>query len=137
VQLRVTDNNGATDTDTLLIEIRFADVAMVDDEGWPGISYLSLAIIGGNPAIAYQEGNADDLKYVRATDSTGDSWGTPVPIISIGNVGIDVSLQEVNGRPAIAYIDGGDDIRVAGRSPGSMAGQRSTPAARTGDPRCA
>ncbi len=62
----------------------------------------SLAVVNGNPAIAYAGAR---LSYVRASDADGIAWPTPVAIGSqpAGHP----SLAEVNGRPAIAYYDGG------------------------------
>lgn len=111
VQLRVTDNDGATDTDTLVIQIAFAEVTVVDSLNTPGQSYLSAAIINGNPAIAYKENTLDDLWYCRASNDSGSAWGTPVQILSTGNVGDDVFLAEVNSRPALVYIGSDDTLR--------------------------
>ena len=36
------------------------------------------AIVNGFPAICYQDNANNDVSYVRATDSTGSAWGTPV-----------------------------------------------------------
>ena len=65
----------------------------------------SSRVINGNPAISYTgsaPGNATALKYVRANDINGTSWGTPV--IVNNPIGSDVvSLQIVNGIPSISY----------------------------------
>jgi len=77
----------------------------VDSTGDVG-QYASLALVDGRPAIAYREGSPNyDLKYVRASDATGSSWGTPVTVDSTGSVGEYASLAVVYGRPAIAYRD--------------------------------
>jgi len=69
-------------------------------------SFTSLAVVSGYPAISYYaDGSADDLKYVRATDPEGSSWGTVVTIDNTGEVGLYTSLEVVNGRPAISYYD--------------------------------
>lgn len=83
----------------------------VDAPGLAGWN-TSLAVIGGRPAIAYYyAGNGEmtdstSLRFVRANDGYGGTWGNPV------NVDLDiiveyyaVSLCEVNGKPAIAYHD--------------------------------
>jgi hypothetical protein len=44
--------------------------------------YTSLAVVDGNPAISYYDNGSGDLKYVRATDSPGSSWGRPVTLDS-------------------------------------------------------
>jgi len=77
----------------------------VDDTGDVG-KYATMAIVDGRPAIAHKdETHTGDLKYVRAVDATGSSWGTPVTVDSAGNVGNWLSMAVVNGRPAIAYDD--------------------------------
>lgn len=46
-----------------------------------------------------------DLKYVRASDASGASWGTPVTVDSAGLVGRYTSLLVVSENPAISYWD--------------------------------
>ncbi|MFQ5858216.1 MAG: hypothetical protein ACE5LU_21645, partial [Anaerolineae bacterium] len=46
--------------------------------------YTSLAVVNANPAISYYDLTNGDLKYVRATDASGSSWGTPVTLDSTG-----------------------------------------------------
>lgn len=72
------------------------------------ITYTSLAVVAGNPAIAFRDNGDEDLYYVRALTSTGDSasdWDTDVPIHTANNVGEYPSLCVVNGSPAISYYD--------------------------------
>jgi hypothetical protein len=77
----------------------------VDSTGDVG-RYASLAVVDGRPAIAYYAGDSNqDLKYVRADDATGSSWGTPVTADSTGDVGQYAALAVIAGRPAIAYFD--------------------------------
>ncbi len=76
----------------------------VDSEGDVGIEGTSLAIVNGYPAIGYLDATNGDLKYVRATDASGSSWGTPQTVDSAG-VGGNASLAIVNGNPAISYVD--------------------------------
>lgn len=68
---------------------------------------LSVAIVNGNPAIAYTNGNAGfpsgGLMYVRANDPNGDTWGTPVLVDGTPDAGYGPMLKVVNGKPAIAY----------------------------------
>ena len=35
-----------------------------------------MAVVNGNPAISYYDNTNSDLKYVRASDTSGTSWGT-------------------------------------------------------------
>ena len=67
--------------------------------------YTSLAVVNGNPAISYYDATNHDLKYVRASDAGGTTWGTPVTVDSPGDVGQYTSLVVVNGNPAISYYD--------------------------------
>jgi hypothetical protein len=80
----------------------------VDSNGSAGL-YASLAVVDGQPAIAYWESGGLDLWYVRATDAAGSSWGTPVTVDSTGSVGWHASLAVVDGFPAIAYYDSGSN----------------------------
>jgi len=49
------------------------------------------------------------LRYIRATDTSGTIWGTPISVDAItrktGESGQANSMQVVNGNPAIAYSD--------------------------------
>jgi len=68
--------------------------------------YTSLAVIGGNPAIAYYDVTAADLKFVRATNADGTAWGSPVIVDgTTTSVGQYTSLAIINGNPAISYYD--------------------------------
>jgi len=63
----------------------------------------SLGVVNGRPAIAYF-GKAPDmkLKYVRAQDSIGSAWGTPV-IVDDNGWQNRITLTIVAGKPAVAY----------------------------------
>jgi hypothetical protein len=55
-----------------------------------------------------------ELRYSRATTSTGDSesdWSEPVVVWPDG--GLDIHLAEIAGRPAVAFIDSELDLRYA------------------------
>jgi hypothetical protein len=70
------------------------------DPGGEGPS--SLASISGNPALAYSPFSGP-LRYVRATDASGTSWGTPVTLVAGPTAA--ARLVEVAGNPAISYQD--------------------------------
>lgn len=77
----------------------------VDSNGFTGLD-TSLAVVDGNPAISYIGGSAEfDLRYVRADDASGTSWGTPVTVDGVGSSDSETSLAVVLGRPAISYRD--------------------------------
>ena len=65
----------------------------------------SLAVVDRRPAVAYYDDTNDDLKYVRARDAAGTTWGTPLTVDSAAYVVGHVSLAVVDGCPAVAYHD--------------------------------
>jgi uncharacterized delta-60 repeat protein len=65
----------------------------------------SAAVIDQYPAIAYYDLTNQDLKYVRALDARGTSWGPPVTVAGQGRTGRNPSLDIINGNPAITYHD--------------------------------
>lgn len=73
----------------------------VDNSG----GYTSMAIVNGNPAIAFYDEGAHDLRYVRAADNFGTAWGATKTPDSTGDTGLWTSLKVVDGFPAIAYYD--------------------------------
>lgn len=62
---------------------------------------LSMAIVDGNPAVAYRNSLGSSVRFQRADDAIGSTWGSPV-VPHPNNVG-QVSMAVVNGRPAIVY----------------------------------
>lgn len=85
--------------------------APVTIDGSGNGAYASLAIITdgtsaqGRPAVAYYDSIGQNLKYVRALNVTGSSWGTPRTVVSIGDVGRSAGLVLTDGVPGIAYHD--------------------------------
>lgn len=68
--------------------------------------YSSLKVIDGNPAISYLDVTNENLKYIRATDASGNSWFTTALVIDLtGDVGYFTCMQVINGNPAIGYYD--------------------------------
>ena len=83
-----------------------------------GGSNPDLAVIGGNPAVAYQDGDSSTLKYVRSSTVHGKApanWGAAVEVDNDFRAGEGSSLAEVQGKPAIAYQVAGsfDELRYA------------------------
>ncbi|GAA5141542.1 hypothetical protein GCM10023213_25840 [Prosthecobacter algae] len=68
-------------------------------------THSSMALVNGNPAIAYYDASTQDLKYVRAADARGNTWLPPVTLASRGDVGKYPSLSVINGTPAVSYYD--------------------------------
>ncbi len=68
----------------------------------------SLCVVNGNPAAAFAEDFAgNDLLYIRATDTSGDTWpGTPVVAAAgvIENSANSCDMKIVKGNPAIAVV---------------------------------
>ncbi|OSZ79139.1 hypothetical protein CAP35_13060 [Chitinophagaceae bacterium IBVUCB1] len=58
-----------------------------------------LLVVNGNPAIVYHDGTAKEVKYIRATDANGATWGTPVSLISQSYGTADMAI--VDGNPAV------------------------------------
>jgi len=90
---RANDANGDSWGEPLAVaEARFRDSQQV----------LSLVVVSGNPAMAYEGNEPDGLAYVRALDANGDSWGSPVLVAYMYMANYN-SMAVINGRPAISY----------------------------------
>lgn len=76
----------------------------IDTTGNVG-QYTSMAIVHGRPAIAYYDFTGGNLKFVRANDSLGSTWGAPVSVDVTNDVGAHASLAVVSNNPAISYYD--------------------------------
>lgn len=66
----------------------------------------SLAVVNGVPAISYYGEGNNQLKFIRATTASGNSWGTPIVLdtqATWSDAG--TSLAIIDGRPAISYYD--------------------------------
>src|SRR5689334_14577304 len=82
--------------------------ALTVDPGAPGVKaglFSSPAIVGGRPAIAYSDDQQLAIKFVRALDAGGKTWGAPVTLDSTPQSGFKVCLRIVNGNPAVCYFD--------------------------------
>lgn len=98
--------------------LRFVRAADADGSAWgapvaadpgglgrdPG-AYASLAVVNGNPAVAYQDPLGPDVRYVRSTNANGSAWGASIVVQAGGTdtLGLFASLAVVNGNPAIAH----------------------------------
>jgi LPXTG-site transpeptidase (sortase) family protein len=74
------------------------------DTGDTGYS-TSLTVVNGAPAVSYYDNVTYDLRFIRAADTNGTAWNTPITVASTGDVGVYNSLEVVNGFPAISYYD--------------------------------
>lgn len=86
---------------------------VVTSGGSSQIWVVGVYVVDGNPAILYNQtaspstgGNYNyDLYYVRAADSTGSSWGSPINVATrVPYQKYGSTLNVVDGRPAIVYI---------------------------------
>ncbi len=68
--------------------------------------YTSMALVNGNPAIAFYNVTGTRLQFVRANNPQGSSWSAIQTPDNTGNVGLYASLAVIAGHPAIAYYDG-------------------------------
>ena len=60
----------------------------------------------GNPAIAFYDATGGDLYYMRATDASGVSWGSPVLVAGGGSdAGQYCQMTMISGWPAVTYFD--------------------------------
>ncbi len=85
-----------------------------------GSLYLSLAVVGGHPAVAYSEkvSFSEHLRYVQATSADGSTWGMPVRVDGNYRVAWYARLQDVGGYPGIAYLDiNNTDLKYAYYTP--------------------
>ncbi|MEZ5339385.1 MAG: hypothetical protein R3F46_14130 [bacterium] len=69
-----------------------------------------IAMIDGNPAVAWFKADSNDAAYLRATSSTGASaldWPTsPVLVNGSDDTNGRVNLEQVNSAPGICFFDG-------------------------------
>jgi len=88
-------------------------VTLVDDTeevGWCS----AITIVNGHPAITYQDGFNEELKYARALDAYGTSWGTPITIDEeYAYCANSIAVLSVSNYPAIAYRDNGCGLNYA------------------------
>lgn len=112
--VRVKDDNGAYDD---------AEVDINTTTGWeyqyitgpydgsfpPGKPEVTVALVDGNPAVAYVRGGT--LYYARSDNPEGSSWTSAVSLDTPGWGAIEPSLSVINGVPAIAYLSADGDCR--------------------------
>lgn len=67
--------------------------------------HCSQQIVNGNPAIAYYDSQHGDLRYTRANDASGNTWGDPIIVADRYDVGKFCEMKIIQGNPAIAYVD--------------------------------
>jgi hypothetical protein len=96
----VDESDGQGDYSNVSLEFRPGwHIQTVYDSGT--VSYPSMAIVGGTPAISYID--SDSLKYVWASDPFGETWNMSV-VDSGLSTGRYSSLHVVEEQPAISYF---------------------------------
>ncbi|MEZ5339666.1 MAG: PKD domain-containing protein [bacterium] len=109
-RLRIVDGNPAlaycNGDGKELYYVRATDQSGASGAAWPSPTLVDnstsfcrfpdLEVINGNPAIAYR--CSTELRYLRATDTTGTSWGSPI-ILSDG--GYTSDLLEIDGLATV------------------------------------
>jgi hypothetical protein len=101
--VRALDQNGANWGTPITVD------GASSDRGW----FTSLAVVNGQPAISYTGSigiSSSGMYYVRANDSDGTSWGSPITLT--GSRCFTTSMAVVNGNPAIAVSSGGGDYYI-------------------------
>jgi PKD repeat protein len=77
------------------------------DEGFLGNGYgggeCSMAVINGNPAVCFFDYNAKQLRFIRANDADGNSWGSEQILDDSAQAGRYCKLAEAGGRAYIVY----------------------------------
>lgn len=103
-ELQVTDDDGGTDSASRNITVLAADPLTSSAVPPTSIAQetLSLADIGGLPAVCYTDTNSSLLMFARASDAAGSSWNAPVTAFI--EPATATSMAEVNGRPAILFV---------------------------------
>ena len=101
---RATDTSGENwDTEVTVEAFTFS--------GTPQTVDPSLAVVNGNPAVAYffyTDGDIsipDELHYTRATDATGSVWGSPQALAVANGYGWHNNLIFQSGAPLLATVD--------------------------------
>jgi hypothetical protein len=92
--------------------LSWSSAVLVDEHEKPGENTI-LFEAAGNPAVAYLETGADELRFRRALNADGSQWGAPVVVDARAN-GRQLG-GSVGGRPALVYGDriSGDLMFVA------------------------
>lgn len=107
--VRATDSEGTTWGTPILLA-----TGLNNNDG------ISVAIINGNPAVAYHDrrgGGDHSLRYIRANDVDGSTWGSIVTIESGTSLGQFCSLTTINGNPGISHYNSSSrDLRYSSSS---------------------
>jgi PKD repeat protein len=104
VALRVTDDDGNTDTDQVVVNT-------AADSGWVGVNIPGVTSpaspvwdADGLPLVVYQQGV--NLSCLRAENTLGQTWSAPLDIYYSGN-GTAPCAATISGVPALAFETSG------------------------------
>ncbi|MBN2083171.1 PKD domain-containing protein [bacterium] len=100
IRYRAALDTAGTSWDTIIKVATFATPNTPLETG------CSFALIGGLPAVAWSDSQGTAVRFARAANAAGSTWGGPVTVDGSANVGSNLSLFEVDGRPAVAYRAG-------------------------------
>src|SRR5690606_26055423 len=98
VQLRVTDDDGDSSIAVIPILVRGGDLGIIAESG--GSQNIDMAIVNGNPAIAFTNTIGKRPWYQQASTPSGSQWHNPVKVYDADDCGSSVALAVVNGNPA-------------------------------------
>jgi hypothetical protein len=110
VRLRVIDDDGVAATASVSIVTHgWSNVPVDAEENGDVGTYCVLALINGNPAIAYRDEENNAVKYAHSASATGlqpGDWSVvTVNTTGLTTPGIGISLANVWSRPAICHCD--------------------------------
>jgi len=117
--LRVTDDNGASDRDTLLTDAHGWEIITIDDPDGVDAGYdISMVLVDQRPAIAHTTHGDSTLRFTRSSTYYGADpadWTT----VTLDNVNspLHCNLASIIGNPAISfYRDSGNGALLYLRS---------------------
>jgi PKD repeat protein len=115
IKFRVTDSQGAWDVDTIAISVLPKTGIDFTVAVSSSVSQYSCAIlVGGFPALVYQDNDTKGIYFIRAQRSDGSTWGTPVLVFAEAAAVNGLNMAIVNGNPAIAYVNSTYDLIYVG-----------------------
>jgi len=100
--VRASTGTGASATD-------WGEPITVDDTSEITGRYPSMAVVYGNPAIAYWDSTNSDVRYVKATTSSGEGsadW-QQLETVDDGTWTETGTLAIINSNPALSYCSDG------------------------------
>jgi hypothetical protein len=115
VGVRVTDDDGETAADTVLVDTTASWHVQAVTNVPAGVfcHSPSMTTVDDRPAIAYSRndvsGNEFSIEYVRATDEEGvNAWGEPVRVTGVGQPAENPELLFTQTAPVVLFHDDGD-----------------------------